>query len=44
METLAVLDGASHLSALREIGRVISSNGVRIERMAAPFTVPVLVV
>jgi hypothetical protein len=44
MKTLAALDWAPHLSALREVGCVISSNDVRIKGMTATFTVPVLVV
>ena len=43
-KTLAVLDGTPHLSALEEIACVISRDDVRIEGMAASFTVPILVV
>ena len=43
-QTLAVFDGASHLSALRKVACVKSSDDVRIEGMAASFTVPALVV
>ena len=43
-EALAILDGASHLSALRKIARAISRDDVRIKRMATSFTVSVLIV
>jgi hypothetical protein len=42
-KTRAILDGASHLSALREIACVISHDDVRIKGMATSFTVSILV-
>ena len=43
-ETPAILDGASHLPALREIACFISHDDVRIEGMATSLTVSILVV
>jgi len=43
-QTLTVLDGTTHLSARRKVIHVIGHNDVRLEGVAAPFTVSGLVV